>query len=334
MQPEQDLQSSTSRLPAPIACSSPPWSHISLDFVTGLPTSKGHTAILTVVDHFSQMVHFIPLSKLPSAKETAELVLQNIFRLHGLPTDIVSDRGPQFTSMFWREFCSLVGASVSLSSGFHPQSNGQTERMNQDLETTLRCLINHNPASWSEQLIWVEYANNTITCSSTGLSPFQCAYGYQPPLFSNQEPAYQVSQRVWLSTRDLPLKVENRKLAPRFVGPFSIARIINPEAVRLRLPRSMRIHPTFHVSRIKPVQESPLVPPMLPPPPPQLVDGGPVYAVRRLLRSCRRGCVMQYLVDWEGYGPEERSWVATRFIVDPHLISDFPRLYPGQPAPS
>ena len=79
------------------------------------------------------MVHFIPLSNLPSAKETAELVLQNIFRLHGLPTGIVSDRGPQFTSMFSKEFCSLVGASVSLSSGFNPQSYGQTERMNHSL---------------------------------------------------------------------------------------------------------------------------------------------------------------------------------------------------------
>ena len=127
-----------------------PWSHISLDFVTGLPTSKGHTVILTVVDRFSKMAHFIPLSKLPSAKDTAKLVLQHIFGLHGLPTDIVSDRGPQFTSMFWKEFCNLVGASVSLFSGFHPQSNRQTERMNQDLETILCCLMNHNPASWSE----------------------------------------------------------------------------------------------------------------------------------------------------------------------------------------
>ena len=108
-------QNRTSRRPAagflhPLPVPQRPWSHISLDFVTGLPTSKGHTAILTVVDRFSKMVHFIPLSKLPSVKETAELVLQNIFRLHGLPTDIVSDRGPQFTSMLWKEFFSLARA--------------------------------------------------------------------------------------------------------------------------------------------------------------------------------------------------------------------------------
>ena len=94
------------------------------------------------------LAHLIPLTKLPSARETAELFLQHVFRLHGLPTDVISDRGPQFTSVFWREFCCVVGATASLSSGFHPQSNGQTERVNQDLETTLRCLVNHNPASW------------------------------------------------------------------------------------------------------------------------------------------------------------------------------------------
>ena len=89
--------------PLPIAHR--PWSHISLDFVTGLPPSDGNTTILTVVDRFSKSAHFIPLPKLPSAKETAELMLQHVFRLYGLPNDIVSDRGPQFTSRFWREFC-------------------------------------------------------------------------------------------------------------------------------------------------------------------------------------------------------------------------------------
>ena len=82
-----------------------PWSHIALDFVTGLPTSYHFTTILTVVDRFSKTVHFVPLTKLPSASETAHLLVEHVIRLHGIPTNIVSDRGPQFISRFWRAFC-------------------------------------------------------------------------------------------------------------------------------------------------------------------------------------------------------------------------------------
>lgn len=119
-----------------------------------------------MVDRFSKgKAHFAALPKLPSAKEMAQLVLQHIFRIHGLPLDVVSDRGPQFTSAFWREFCSLIGATVSLSSGFHPQSNGQVERVNQILETTLHCVTSEYPSTWSERLLWVEYAYNTLQLS-------------------------------------------------------------------------------------------------------------------------------------------------------------------------
>ncbi len=88
--------------------------------------------------------NFIPLPKLPSARETAQLMVDHVFRLHGLPVDVVSDRGPQFASRFWKEFCRQIGASASLSSGFHPQTNGQCERANQDLERMLRCLTYKN----------------------------------------------------------------------------------------------------------------------------------------------------------------------------------------------
>lgn len=353
-----------------------PWSHIAMDFVTGLPQSGKFTAILTVVDRFSKMAHFVPLPKLPSAKETAQLVLHHVFRLHGLPRDVVTDRGPQFASEFWREFCRLLGATASLTSGYHPQSNGQSERTNLELEKGLRCMASSNPRSWADQLLWVEYAHNALVCSATGMSPFQCVYGYQPPLFSSQEPEatcptarayvrrcrrtwararntllktvagystaanrhrtpapkYQAGQMVWLSTKNLPIRVESRKLARRFTGPFRIERVISPTAVRLQLPSTLKAHPTFHVSQVKPFMESALVPAAPPPPPPRQVDGGPVYTVSRLLRSRRRGRGLQYLVDWEGYGPEERMWVPASRIMDPTLIADFHREHPDQPA--
>lgn len=107
-----------------------------MDFVTGDPVSGGNTTVLTVVDRFSKMTHFIALPKLPSAKKMAEIMMTHVFHLHGFPRDIVSDWGPQFVSRFWREFCKLIRATVNLTSGCNPQSIGQTERLNQTLETS------------------------------------------------------------------------------------------------------------------------------------------------------------------------------------------------------
>uniref|UniRef100_A0AAQ4PSE6 Integrase catalytic domain-containing protein n=1 Tax=Gasterosteus aculeatus aculeatus TaxID=481459 RepID=A0AAQ4PSE6_GASAC len=295
------------------------------------PVSQGNTTVLTVVDRFSKMAHFIALPKLPSTKETAETMLDNVFRIHGFPKDVVSARGPQFISRFWKEFCKLIGATVRLTSGYHPEANGQAERLNKALETSLRGLVSQNQSSWSKHLTWVECAHNTLPTAATGLTHFQCVFGYQPPVFQETEkevvvpsghamirrcrpqgpspqcgayeegrrrvdadrrrrpaPTYQPGQKVWLSSRELPLHVPSRKLAPRFVGPFPVSKVINPVSVRLRLPRSLRVHPIFHVWKIKPVKESPMVPAATPPPLPRMVDGGPVYPVKRLL-AVRKG---------------------------------------------
>ncbi|XP_013878917.1 uncharacterized protein LOC106528319 [Austrofundulus limnaeus] len=146
-------------------------------------------------------------------------------------------------------------------------------------------------------------------------------------------PQYKEGDQVWLCTKDLPLRIECRKLAPRFVGPFPISKVVNPVAVRLRLPGSIRVHPTFHVSRVKPLVQSRFTPSSRPPPLARLIDGGPAFTVRRILKSRRWGRGIQYLIDWEGYGPEERSWVPSRHVLDKDLIKDFHLSNPRQPAP-
>lgn len=144
-------------------------------------------------------------------------------------------------------------------------------------------------------------------------------------------PRFRPMQRVWLSAKDLPLQVERRKLAPRFVGPFEVEQMINPMTVRLKLPPTIKVHPTFYVSRVRPVVESDLSPPTNDPPPVQMVEGAQVYTVWRIMGVCRRGRGCQYLMDWEGYGPEERYWVPRRHILDRGLLRTFHQDHPDRP---
>jgi hypothetical protein len=164
-------------LPIPQA----PWQSISMDSIVKLPKSKGFDSILVVVDRFTKMAHFIPYKEQGfDAPNLASVYQEQIFRLHGLPRDIVSDRGPIFNSQFWREFTSGLGIKCNFSTAFHPQSDGQTERVNQTLEQYLRMFCSYEQDNWATLLSTAEFTYNNTDQSSTGYSPFYANTGYHP----------------------------------------------------------------------------------------------------------------------------------------------------------
>ena len=118
------------------------WDDISMDFVVGLPrTQKGNDAIWVIVDRLTKVAHFIPVRETFRVPRLAQLYIDHILRLHGVPKSIISDRGPQFTSLFWKELQGCLGTKFKFSSAYHPQIDGQTERVNQILEDLLRACV-------------------------------------------------------------------------------------------------------------------------------------------------------------------------------------------------
>ena len=159
-----------------------------MDFIGELPDAHGYNAIMVVVDRLSKRAHFIPTHTTLDASGTARIFAKEVWRHHGLPSDVVSDRGVQFVADFTRELYRLLDIKVSASTAYHPQSDGQTERVNQELETFLRAFINDRQDNWDELLIWAEFAYNNHTHISTGETPFMLDSGQHPRM--GFEPAY------------------------------------------------------------------------------------------------------------------------------------------------
>ena len=157
-----------------------PWTHILADFITKLPLSQGYDSILVVVDRLTKMVHFIPTTEKMSAEGLARLFRDNVWKLHSLPESIISDRGPQFAAGLMWELNEMLGIKSKLSTAFHSQTDGQTERINQELEQYLRMFIDYRQEQWPEWLGTAEFAYNNKAHSSTRTSPFKANYGQDP----------------------------------------------------------------------------------------------------------------------------------------------------------
>ena len=161
------------------------WQEVSVDFITDLPAEKdAEDSIMTMVDRATKMVHLIPCWKTTTAGEAARLFWQHVVRLHGVPRAIHTDRGAQFVGRWWREIWSLLGTKLKFGTAYHPQSQGQVERMNAVVPQTLRCLMSDVPnlTRWTDYLPTVEMVVNSLPNRSTGYSPFFLMYGYHPVL--------------------------------------------------------------------------------------------------------------------------------------------------------
>ncbi|HEY4064592.1 MAG TPA: DDE-type integrase/transposase/recombinase, partial [Puia sp.] len=165
----------------PLELSYAPWDSISMDFITHLPVSDDCSTVWVIVDRYTKMAHFIPVKNgQKTAEGCAKLFLANVWKLHGLPSDIVSDRDPVFTSTFWAELMKKLDVRLRKSTAFRPQTDGQTERINQTLEHYLRQYCNYEQDDWCEMLPLAEYSYNNSVTTATQMSPFYANYGFHP----------------------------------------------------------------------------------------------------------------------------------------------------------
>jgi len=157
------------------------WKDVSMDFIKGLHKSFGKEVIFVVVDRFSKYAHFPALSHPFSTMDVAQAYLDHVFKLHGWPKSIISDRDRVFLSDFWQVLLSIQGTALLMSTAHHPQTDGQTEVVNRCLETYLRCMCSEKSSEWSKWLPLAEWWFNTTFHSSIELTPFEVVYKSTTP---------------------------------------------------------------------------------------------------------------------------------------------------------
>ncbi|KAF8749931.1 hypothetical protein RHS01_09606 [Rhizoctonia solani] len=297
-----------------------PLEDIAYDMIVGLPISEGFDAILTVIDRFSKMVHFIPTQSTASAIDIANLFITYIWKLHGLPRSTVSDRGPTFNAKF-----------IS----YHPQTDGQTEQIQREAEIFIQMFGNHRQSDWVSLLPLAEFALNNLKQSSTdestpnadehaeflekGYDEVKAALSLaqeRMKYFYNQrhreEEGIQVGDKVWLSHQNISTDRPSIKLSHKKLGPYLVVEKIGSHAYKLQLPHTMRIHPVFHINLLTKFHPDPHG--RDPPQPAPIIteEGEEEYEVERILDSKWKGRgkskKLWYLVKWKGYDEGSNSW--------------------------
>ena len=301
-----------------------PFQTVAMDLITNLPPSRGNDAILTIVDHgCTRAALFLPCKTTISGEGVAVLYHENVYRWFGLPNKIISDRDPRFTSHFAKALCQCLGIEQNISTAFHPQTDGISERKNQWVELFLRHLTSDQQDDWSDWLTVATATHNHFKNATTGVTPIEALLGYLPRLDYSGPPSmndraeertinahqkwvqakaainrwageppkrkFKTGDRVWLEGKNLKLPYQNLKLAPKRFGPFRVTRVISPVAYQLDLPPSWTIHDVFHASLLSPYHETKQYGANFPRPPPDVIDGEEEYEVEAIRNHRRFG---------------------------------------------
>ncbi|MBW0515469.1 hypothetical protein O181_055184 [Austropuccinia psidii MF-1] len=284
------------------------------------------------------MAIFIPAYGTITALELAQIFISHVFSKHGLPVSIVSDRGSLFFSSLWTNLYQKLKISRDLSTAFHPETDGQIERVNQILEQYHWMYVSYNQFDWHTWLCLAEFAYNNAEHSATKQSPFFTIYGRNSSFdsinISRDSPAGKLStnlqsvqQVVWLASKNIKTTIPTKKLSKRWLGPFEVLKKIEIHAYHLKLPQQWKsVHPVFHVSLLELVKQSSMPNCHQLPPPPALVEERDEWEVAQVLDSKLKRGKSWYLVEWKGFSEdaERTTWEqASNLTNSPDLVKDF-----------
>ncbi|KAF8724483.1 hypothetical protein RHS02_08548, partial [Rhizoctonia solani] len=308
--------------PQPLKLPARPWQHVSYDMIVDLPKDGNNNSILVIVDSFTKYGIFVKCSKKLKALELAELFLEHVWKRHGMPEKTILDRGKVFNNKFLKALYKRLGIDPHFLLAYHPQSDGQTERVNPSIKHFLRAYLGINQWDWTKWLPMAEFAYNNAVHSSTGKTPFKALYGWEPTLTPSNVPtdvpeADELAQTMEAQWKEIELALRQAKqwMTARENGSpteFEVREEAwldtkNVNLKTLNLPPTMRIHNVFHIGLLSKVKRDKKRT-FENHPPPVTVNGEEEYKVEGITNAEERDGKWFFQVKWKGYGSKENTW--------------------------